>query len=602
MNMKQFLEATGQNANIISLDLETTGNIQHPLTEVTQMGYHVSDVAGNTIAAREFAIKGNLKKRKLSDLTQEELDWMEAYNKGKAPNEQLTKHMLLKLPTEESLLRAHEATGAGAFGKKQLEAGSLKSVVDAYRDSVQVKNGKLSFKDGVATMQNAAYTLQKLTSKDPGLVLIQNVNFERQAFERSIDKSNNDIQSISAKAAASFNMAMYGQSSDHTMFSVSKQMQIGRSRFIKAGQELRGAYLSGSSSFDDKVQDVLRASDELGARVLKDIQEASSRGKHAVIDLMDVTASIQAKMYRATEGTEHAISPLSIGRARSIEILSSTLLGEAEKHTALSDAVQQTAIFRKLLTMSEELDNGVLSEDTLKYIKAINDPATYEAEYLKNFSNRLEEVEIEASTMKREGKSVQEIDAHIGKRLDSISKTLDASYAGLPMRESFDKPQITSNVSKFIQSGAVPLTDSEMADRDTLVKRITLSPDLGSPSDPHIGRAKKLGQARSALASMQAATDMLFSKAEIANSSKMRSPVEPEEIAKKLPKSVKIGGLLVGGMAAYEFLAPDPPPERASERLIKNDSYDALYNNLYVGQAEANWRERHGAHKTIFGG
>lgn len=197
-------------------------------------------------------------------------------------------------------------------------------------------------------------------AEDSGMILVQNLAFER----KHLSAAEGDVPGYLTSNMSEQNLN-------------GKTKLYAPSGVTNAKRKLKGAL---SIAEKDKIYDEVVS--EYEKADIKVRQEAERRAKNAVkgkqpsnvfyaADLMDFSKATLTKA--AAKGF---IPESVVENGTSIEFLAKMVLGETESHGALSDAKQQTRIFRRMLDIRNQLmsPNG-LSQDNaelLKKMKAVS--------------------------------------------------------------------------------------------------------------------------------------------------------------------------------------------------------------------------------------
>lgn len=182
-----------------------------------------------------------------------------------------------------------------------------------------------------------------LTYGNSGMILVQNLGFERSFYANLEDSSSSRLMN-----------QMYERSTDGQtkLFSPSEVVKAkAAARDAKTLSELDAAY--------DKV---IAAYKDVDASVMKYEASRVTRGGLPMFyaaDLMDFTKSTFVKA--AAQGH---IPEMYKEMGHNVDFLSKLFLGEHETHGALSDANQQIRLFDKIMKVRDELVSGNLSEET----------------------------------------------------------------------------------------------------------------------------------------------------------------------------------------------------------------------------------------------
>lgn len=592
--------------NVTSFDIETTGVIGQDF-RVTQVG-HTTDqiVNGNVtnLVSTERATLGSFRQRtSVSELLQEELDWLESYNKTlPSGSPQMRPEHLLQMPTEDLLLEAHQAAGAADFGQRQKDSGALKQIVDAFRSNVQIDSaGNLAFKEGVSSVYQSVDALRDVLRASPGILLIQNTNFEDKIYQDLLKHTRGD-QGISQEYARQFNEEIFGTQRAKALFSLPGSVVKGRQALRDSIYNLKDAYRLGMSDQVAKATgEVLQKRAELQQRIHTRVAEAISNNKSVVLDLMDFTDIFQTTLLDQTVSSRVAqqipdfkFNPLLLQRGRSIELLAGVLLGEEETHTALSDASQQTRIFNKMLQMTDELETGVVSEDTVKYLKALSDPSTVEKDFAKTLHSRLTDVQIRAEGIL----DPIEKDAVVKRGIIDIIKDTKKIYSQLPEGSRLDRSQVFDTIDTYFQSS------DDHPDPLRNIARVSGTRDAPHTPSRNLSSSSKLDNTLRSVLALQ--ERLRGSEAIVERSASAVEASTPrilsgasQAASEAFHPAVKYGAIGLGVALVADMFLPDKVEPREHKKHIRQDTYDRLYENYYAGSAYADWRDRETSHRML---
>lgn len=600
---------------VTSFDIEGTGAVG-PRANITQVGYNtgVFDDSGvSLITEGEHTIHGAVhpKYRTFNDVPLEERNIILETSKILG----ITPEQYLQIPTEEDYIRAHDIAGAREFGVQQAERGSFNSMLEDY------KKRAIGAQNSVMSLEESLQAVEEALTKNPGVLLIQNTDYENKMYESKIGILNSTNQSISLEAAARFNANVRGLPSTANLFSDTPFDK----RYVQPLRDLiRDSKFIHNMSQDteDIFRELREATEKLQDAIVEKTRKVTGQGNTIVLDLMDFTTILQNKLTNPlfksmleTEGLK--ITAPMLGRNRSIETLTNILLSEEEVHTALSDAQQQNKIFYKVLDMIDSVDRGELSRDTLNYVRAMNDPANYNKDFLKTVKSRLSDIQIKAAKMAQDGATPQEIHTYINSTVPiALDDTLKA-YEGTPSDE-FNRTFVAEQTRKFITDPAEIKNPFDSDIEDKAPKAIQSTPPLnnntpkGSNSPPVHANSKNITPQTSRAKLNSVIQSITKQQGQGINGigDRLTPPsVVSSSSAKKLlqnipnktgvPMTAKIG---LAGLATIAFLnvMAGESKKRSDNEIIKNDTYDALYDNLYVGQSYADWRERSNSHRMVY--
>lgn len=388
-------------------------------------------------------------------------------------------------------------------------------------------------------------TMKDITSdlrKSAGVLLVQNTNFESNTLGWAKHKSGG--QNMSEDVRSSFVKDLFGDSPEKMreaqLLPVESEILDARAKFTEASSKLKR-----SSEFSQDVtrgfgEDLKLATKDLENTITKVVKQNAAAGNMTVIDLMDISRIYTSKLY---EGG--GIKQPFVGSGLSVSFLSLELLKEAEAHTALSDADQQLRVFDKL---TERISNfnktGVLTQDDLDYGKALTNSDTHDRSFLSALSSRLTEAQDKGKDLSDESLVRKELRAPL------------KQYSPIP-EKSFNREAYVKDIAKkFITSPEDTLRDlHEHSNSKSLTNYKNMSKEISDLAPT--------------------SEDLDFKPKKLSNSSK-----------------ILLGLSAVGVVSA--LTASNRPKD---EPLT---SYNDLYENVYLGQSYADWKERNNSHKMIY--
>lgn len=626
---------------IFSLDFETTGAFPQNAT-VTQVGYTGRKSDGTTIS-KEYAIKDSvdLSGKTAFDVTKEELDWLEKEN-ARRLNKGMTlldRSDLLRIPNEQDLLRAHELSGARAFGLEQLEAGSLQSVVDEYRRSVIKKaDSPVYFKfkpttrtesGGVTAFQSALTAFSNVAEENPGITLIQNANFESRVTEAATEVSSKvGTQRLGTdKDPRAFvrhiNEVVYNHTGLNKTFALDSKI-IGARKAFSVAMSTYKQVLGTSAAPYKELDNIQKASKNLLDAIFTVTDKNLKAGYSTTVDLMDITKIYQTALAFSIDKMTgiRALDPALIGVGTNVNLVSRALGFGEESHTALSDSKQQLQIFDELTKRIEKLGKGKYdAAEHMSFIQHMNDPIEHERQFMKGLKNRVEEEHLRVTEKIKAGE-LQEGSYHIemGKRIRRSGGNSLRFYKGVPERDGFSRrAEVDSLVNYFMSNGqddslikssqpvtpqgspSIPLakptsnpTKGPMPPQPTSPGSIQPTTVVPSPGPVHTPQ--------STAHNVLTALNTKYKQAGIYNSPKptiTTAALQVQKSAQPLKggiNPIKVGMYAIGAMTALNLLSKDSSPPQSPHV----DSYEALYGNLYMGTAYADWKERNNSHKMIY--
>lgn len=434
---------------------------------------------------------------------------------------------------EQDLFQAHRWDSGDDWAKKQLEAGSFKEFA---------KSG------GEDTLSRSMGEVTDTLKQSPGVLLIQNANFENKRLLDAARRSVNNGVSIPSNVANEFYDKVLGRGSElsdtYNFANVSEDVIVGRRALRKSIEDYKNHfYVAGSDK--EKLDAVFEASDSLNDIITKEIKANLKGGRTTIVDLMDITSMFQANLVK-----QGLLEGNLMGYGRGMELMALHLLGEKETHTALSDAQQQIRVFEKIQEANRQLAKGEpISDEVQSYIKALskNTDNHYDLTFIKQVKNRIREWE-----NNNQGKSLSS-----DKLKELVGSTLEY-YAHAP-ETNVDRQELANNIYRAFN-------DADKATRGSAIANLL---------DEYEARIPQLG------------SNPLFVNT---------TDGGPGKASKAMSHHGKVA-LGLGAMAAIGVISMSssrdkkPPPPT---------SYNHLYGDVELGTAYADWKERNNSHRSIY--
>lgn len=417
---------------------------------------------------------------------------------------------------EERLLEAHRRAGAEYFGSKQMARGSF----TPFHDALLLGQG--------TTLDKTMQTIKDQLLRDPGIILIQNANFENGRLLDALRSPLRNGTSFHSDLAYSFVKDVLGRDTSEgirDIVSVSDDIRIIRNELNQVLENFKLAHNGQSEAF----KEVLAARDRLKEAINTEVKEKLSRGFSVPIELMDLTLLTQIDL--AEQG---ALSKNLIGYGRGMEILSELILEAKESHTALDDASKQLDLFHRYRDASGELRKGRVPDYLRRYTEAVNTNKDnlHDIAFLKQLRNRIEEA------TRKKPLTEEKLDEFLNQSLNyyvhAKETNIDRDAIAVKIKEAFKE-----------QGNILDLIDGYQ-------ERI---PNLkGEP---------------------------LF-------------PINKPEVTKSMQSKLALG---VGAVAAIGVISAITDREKDP----KPTTYNELYDDVRLGSAYADWKERNGSHRMIYG-
>lgn len=391
---------------------------------------------------------------------------------------------------------------------------------------------------------------QELSDKRGNILLLQNVNFEDRVLSQAY--ASGEIPAFKAITDKFVTKGL--PPSMHPSFGESFQRyllptNVYESRLLQANslKELQRVYGKGEDT-KDALFNYRKSSMAVLHEHTKNIFEAGRSGGTAVVDLMDMTKALYA--HGALSG-QIPVSHLAFGTK--VDTLSKAILNQAEEHSALSDAIQQQKIFKRV---SEELA-------TIK-----REGHLYESPLINDLMNQIKKDKLYSTQLKDRALSVTREYLENSKdiTLEGLSERLDKRFY-LPNKHLSKEVHEEFSVSDYY---------------DKMGKR------LENHFDEHGKLKTNVEGVLEDLSNF--GKDYKYTKTEAT-----KSALSMDRLAKLAGhKAVKIGAGVVGaGFVGSMFFGGD----KEKQKEVKYNTYDELYNNQYYGSAFADWQNRNNSHR-----
>lgn len=429
------------------------------------------------------------------------------------------------LSIAEQLLEAHKQTGAEYFGSKQMEAGSFQ----AFEDSLLKRQG--------ATLSSAISSLNEKLKRDPGILLIQNANFENGRLLNAYYRAGKDGTAIDEPVIKDLVQNVLGRDLEYlekgNVVNVSEENFIARKELNQVLEDFK------LGKKGTTLDDVVKSKENLKNIINNEISSKVARGFSVPVELMDLTEMLQIDM--ASKGL---IDGKVVGYANGMEVLSELLLGEAEKHTALDDTYKQVDVYNIFKKATQELEKGNTPDFLKPYIEALgeNKGNIHDIVFLKNLRSRVEEVHKKKTTLTK-------------KELDKMISNATSYYLYAP----------ETNVDRHFVAAKIKDAFNEA---DEKVKATNV---------------------------MQLIDDFQEKIPKLNNGEALIPTVQPS-ITKAMSTNTKlaIGAGAIGAIGLISTISnKDDKPKRPT-------TYNELYSNVELGSAYADWKERNNAHRSIY--
>lgn len=388
-----------------------------------------------------------------------------------------------------------------------------------------------------STVTDAITQLSDQLKKDPGILLIQNASFENGRL-LSASYGNPEIgTAISKDVLNNFVTDVLGR--DISAIENRGNILNVSDDIFKARREFNSV-LENFKLGNNTLEDLVSSKNNLRNVIDTEIKDKISRGFSVPIELMDLTAMLQVDM--AEKGL---IQGNTVGHGRGMEVLAEYLLGTHETHMALDDTHKQVDVYRAFKDITKNLQNGVVPDSLTNYIEAIdkNKGNVHDIAFLKNIRNRVEE------TLKKEGQLKES-------SLDDILQKAVTHYV----------TAAETNVDRGLVAYKLKDTFLQAEDKSKVTSVLDLIDDFQD-------KIPKL------------------------NSGDLLIPTEKPLISKALSSNAKIaiGAGAVGAIGLISLVS------NKDEKPVKTTTaYNDLYNDVRLGSAYADWKERNNSHNMIY--
>lgn len=243
-----------------------------------------------------------------------------------------------------------------------------------------------------------------------------------------------------------------------------------------------------------------------------------------------------SRLYTAKLATEDLLQPSYVNTGLSVDYLAGNLLKEKESHTAMRDSDQQRRILEKTSRAMSNINIDGLSPGDAEFATELMDSEVHEKTFVKNIENRLTE-----ALKKKESLKDSEVSSLISKSL--------RNYQAMPEKANFNRLAFAEDI------------------RQSFIK---------DPSKAF----QKLNDIRS--------SEFLPKIAPLAS---------PD--SSPLLKGGSLNSKVLLGMSALGATMLLSSNNGQSKKREMN-SYDDLYENVYLGQSYADWQDRNNSHKMIY--
>lgn len=399
------------------------------------------------------------------------------------------------------------------------------------------------FKSGHLTnIGSALNEAGNILADAPGVLLIQNVPFEHGAFAAARSKQGAE-QGLSSAESSQFTSKVFGQPSAPSPIVLDPKIAEKRTEFMKAideqmriGRDAKDLHLLKANSIKLK-----ETSQALENTISNTIKNNLKRSASTTIDLMDIS-----RMYLADLHLGGELDQGFLKTGTKVEFLVNQLFdGMKESHTALSDAEQQADIFAELNKRRANIAKNGLSDVDRAFAAKVAEPLTDAKLFLSAITENLQKSASDISTQELDNVFEGIIKLRENKpdggfsRKGYVSSVLDKHRDGASIEDLIRHVSDESenlDVSKYVKDGDTPTRNT------------------GSVLDSFKNSSTKT--------------------------------------------KVMVGA---GALVGVGLLSSGPRRDvEEPRRKQETGAYNELYENVYAGQAYADWQQRNNSHKMSY--
>ena len=402
-----------------------------------------------------------------------------------------------------------------------------------------------NFKNGNLTnISSALSEAGQILADAPGVLLIQNVPFEYGAFKAAGSKEGAE-QGLSSADKSKFTSQVFGQDSAPSPIVLDPAIAEKRKAFMSAideqmriGREAKDLTLLNANSI--KLKETSQALENTIASTIKNNLKRPVPIS-TTIDLMDIS-----RMYLADLHLGGELDQGFLKTGTKVEFLVNQLFdGMKESHTALSDAEQQADIFAELNKRRANIAKNGLSDVDRAFAAKVSEPLTDAKLFLSGITENLQKSASDIST------------EELGDVFKGIIKRRENKLDGGFSREGY----VDSVLKKHSEGSSI----------EDLIKHVS-----------------------------DEAEDLDISKYVKDGDTPTRNTGSVLDAFKNSSTKTKVmvgAGALVGvGLLSSGPRRDVEEPRRKQE----TGAYNELYENVYAGQAYADWQQRNNSHKMSY--
>lgn len=426
-------------------------------------------------------------------------------------------------------LAVNKQDGSEAFAEKQMGRKSFDPYIENFK------------KGNLTNVTSALSEAGRILADAPGVLLIQNVPFELQAFKAAGSKEGLE-QGLLSEDKSNFTKNVFGEQNAPSPIVVDPEIAEKRVLFNKAvseqmriGREAKDLPLLHANAIKLK-----ESSDNLEKTIAATIKRNMGKSVSTTVDLMDIS-----RMYLADLHLGGELDQGFLRTGTKVEFLVNQLFdGMEEKHTALSDAEQQADIFHELNKRRANIAKNGLSDVDRAFAARVSQPITDAKLFLSGITENLQKASSDVTTKELEGV----FDGILDRRKNTLSGEFSRKSYKDSILSMHEAGTSVEDLIKHVSNESENLDISKYVDED-------------APK-------RKSGGVLDAFKKSSTKTKVLAG-----------------------------AGALVGvGLLASGPRRDVEEPRRKQER----GAYNELYENVYAGQSYADWQQRNNSHKMSY--
>lgn len=427
--------------------------------------------------------------------------------------------------------------GSKVFAEKQLESGSFNNYFIAHHNT-KSNNGK----QGLESMDSMMNKVGNVLKESPGIFLVQNLPFEQTNTKEAAYKTGD--QNISEATRKSFATDVFGKGADGSPIQTDTALNTAKIEFnvaIKNQMKLTGA---GKDIIDThaSTEALKKARTNLDNTIAERTVANFTAGFSTPVDQMDIT-----KLYLTDLHLQGGLDPGFLKTGTKIDNLAQIFLSSLEKHEALSDAEDQTGILELMNKRRSDLNVHGMSDADKRFVANLTDPKTDAKFFMAGVNENLQKMDATTTP------------AEMSEALNGIVTRRKNVPSG-----GFGRQGLVNSVVDDFESGT---------SIEDLMKRVSSEAtedfNVNKYATDAIPRSNNQGVV-GATAGKQA----------------------------NWKSKVLMGGAAMVGVGLLAS-GPQRSKEEAKEKT-EVSTYNELYDNVYAGQAYADWQQRNNAHKMRY--